>query len=450
VTHPFVDRLPPFNQEAERAVLGAMLRDNEAIPLVVQALNAGEFYYDAHQKVYRAITEMYVEGRPVDLVLLADKLKLKGELADVGSYPYLAELYDTVPTSANAEYHAKLVKETALVRNLIHVSNETLRDAYDRTLPAAELLGQAERRILEIAEFGATGDTTDLKTALRETYDLIDTRLAAARNSADVFTNGVMTGYADLDSLTVGLRNSELCLIAARPSVGKTCLCMNLIRNIIVDQGLPVFMVSLEQSKTELAERLICAQAHVDSHKLRKGYLGEEEIERMMRAGDVLSRCNLLIDDTPQQNMLRISANARRLKLRQGIRVVFIDYLQLIDTDDKKAPRHEQVAQVSRRLKFLARELKIPVVALAQLNRSSEDRQGHKPRLADLRESGGLEADADTVFLLHRPEMYEGGEDNAGVIEIDVAKQRNGPTGEITLTYLKQFMRFENWVQNVI
>jgi replicative DNA helicase len=240
------------------------------------------------------------------------------------------------------------------------------------------------------------------------------------------------------------MQNSELIIVAARPSVGKTSFALNFVRHIVVEERLPVLFVSLEQARVELAERLLCCQARVDSHRLRKGHLNADEIEKLMEAGDLLSQSKLFIDDTPGQNMLRIAANARRLKLRHGLRMVVIDYLQLIDPDDRRDSRQEQVSAISRRLKFLARELNVPVIALAQVNRSSEDRQDHRPRLSDLRESGAIEQDADTVMLLHRPDYHEAGL-NEGIVEVIVGKQRNGPTGDVTLMFIKQYMRFENF-----
>jgi replicative DNA helicase len=441
-----VARLPPQSLEAERCVLGSMLRDNVVIGDVVQILKGQDFYADAHQKLFEGITAINDRGMPVDLVVMAEWLTAQKYLEDVGGYSYLGELWDAAPTAANAEYYAKIVRDKAIVRNLIHAGNEILHDAYDNIASADELLEGAERKILEIAELGISGNTTSLVDALKEAYDRID-----ARANKDLAESGVQSGYADLDELTAGLHNNELVILAARPSIGKTAMAINMIRNIILGDPLrghkpaPVFFVSLEQSRTELAERLLMAHAKVDSHKLRKGgsFLSSEDMSRLISAGDDLRQAKLFIDDTPLQSMLRIAANARRLKKRHDIRLVVIDYLQLIDPENKKDSRQEQVAQISRRLKFLARELKIPVIALAQVNRSSEDRSDHCPRLSDLRESGSIEQDADTVMILHRPGKYEGGsEDN--LIEIHVAKQRNGPTGVVTLTFLKQYMRYEN------
>jgi replicative DNA helicase len=436
-----MDRLPPQNRDAERSVLGSMLRDNAVIGDVVQIISRSEnFYTDAHQKVFEGITKLYDKGKPVDLVLLADYLKEQKHLEDIGGYGYLAELWDAAPTAANAEYYSRIVRDKAIVRNLIHAGNEVLRDAYDQSMPADELLESAERKILDIAQLGITGQTYTLQAALDEAYARIDARHERGHDAI----SGLETGFTDLDNITAGLQNSELVVIAARPSAGKTAFSLNLVRHIGVEMGLPVFFVSLEQSRIELAERLLCCQAKVDSHKLRVGRLGGEDMQRLIDAGNELSKSKIFIDDTPGQGMLRIAANARRLKLRHKIRAVVVDYLQLIEPDNRRDSRQEQVAQLSRRLKFLARELQVPVVALAQVNRGSEDRQDHKPRLSDLRESGAIEQDADTVMLLHRPEMYEPGQ-HEGTTEIIIAKQRNGPTGEITLTYLKQFMRFENF-----
>src|SRR5262245_19845088 len=385
-------RLPPQSREAERCVLGSMLRDNGVIGDVMQIIqHADAFYQDAHQKIFQGIVSLNDKGHPVDLVTLAEWLREQKFIDDIGGYPYLAELWDAAPTAANAEYYARIVRDRSLVRNLIHVSTEILRDAYDQTQPADELLESAERKILDVAQRGLTGQTMTLEAALREAYDRIDSRYTGDVKAI----SGLRTEYTDLDELTAGLQNSEMIIVAARPSVGKTSFALNLVRNIITRERetAPVFFVSLEQSRIELAERLLCSQARVDSHKLRTGRLSREDMQKLIEAGGILRNTKLFIDDSPGQGMLRISANARRLKLRHDIKLVVIDYLQLIEPDNRRDPRQEQVAQISRRLKFLARELSIPVIALAQVNRASEDRQDHRPRLADLRESGCLAGD---------------------------------------------------------
>lgn len=434
------DRLPPHDREAERYVLGSILRDNHVFNDVVQYIRTEHFYFDQHQKIFQVISDLYNQGQPVDLVILADRLKLLKQLEDIGSYPYLSELWDVTPTAANAEYYAKIIRDKAIIRRLIHTGTEILRDAYDQAQQADELLSNAEKKILDIASMGVTGQTCTLYDALKEAYDRIDSR--SKRDHMSV--SGIATGFIDLDEKTAGLQKNELIIIAARPSVGKTAFSLNIVRHAIVEERLPVFFVSLEQARIELAERLLCCQARVDSHRLRKGQLSGDDMQKLIEAGDILRQAKLFIDDNPQQTMLRIAANARRLKLQHDIQLIVIDYLQLIEPENRRDPRQEQVAQISRRLKFLARELQIPVIALAQVNRASEERQDHKPRLSDLRESGSIEQDADTVLLLHRPGKFDGGgEDN--ILEVLIAKQRNGPTGEVTLAYLKQYMRYENY-----
>jgi replicative DNA helicase len=435
------DRLPPHNRDAERSVLGSMLRDNGVIGDVLQMLRVDNFYVDAHQKIFQAICALYDSNKPVDLVVLAEHLKSQKQIDDVGGYGYLGELWDAAPTAANAEYYAKIVRDKAVIRGLIHASTEILRDAYDQVLPADELIEGAEKKILDIAERGIAGQTITLQEALFLAKDRIDHRY----EHGVAAISGLPTGFIDLDNITAGLQNSELIIVAARPSVGKTAFSLAIVRNIIVEERQPVFFVSLEQSRVELAERLLCSHSRVNSQNLRKGTLSSEDMTKLIEASGVLGKTRLFIDDTPGQGMLRIAANARRLKLRENIKLVVIDYLQLIEPENRRDPRQEQVAQISRRLKFLAKELNIPVIALAQVNRASEDRQDHRPRLADLRESGSIEQDADTVMILHRPEMHEPGQ-HEGIIEVIIAKQRNGPTGEITLAYLKQYLRYENYI----
>lgn len=443
---PALDRLPPHSREAERGVLGGILRDPETLSAVQMVVKVENFYYDAHQKVYQAIVDLNAENQPIDIVLIIERLRKGKQLADVGGPEFLTELWDSVPTGANAEYHAKIVRDDAMVRSLIHSGNEILRDAYDRTQSADELVSGAERRIMDIAKAGMIGETFTLKDVVKEAFERIDSR--AGKDSLAL--SGIPTGYVDLDEKTAGLQNSELVIIAARPSVGKTAFALNIVRHVIVEENIPVVFFSLEMARIELAERLLACQARVDSHKIRKGHLNSDDIQKLMDAGDVLRKARLYIDDTPQRSMLQIAATARRLMKKEekngGLRLVVIDYLQLIEPENRRDPRQEQVAQISRRLKFLARDLNIPVIALAQVNRGSEDRQDHKPRLSDLRESGSIEQDADTCMMLHRPGYYDRSDPAADrVLDVIIAKQRNGPTGEITLTYIKEYMRYENY-----
>lgn len=450
---PLADRLPPQNRDAERGVIGGILRDPETLATVQQVIVADNFYFDAHQKIYQALCDLATDGQPIDLVILYDKLRKGKQLEDVGGRDYLVELWEAVPTGANAEYHAKLVRETAMVRGLIHASNEILRDSYDRTQSADELVAQAERKIMDIAKASMVGETKTLSEIVGEAFTRLDSRIG----KDDLSISGLASGYVDLDNITAGLQNSELVIVAARPSVGKTAFALNMVRNIVTDgiangNSPVVLFFSLEMARIELAERLLCCQSRVDSHKVRKGHLNSDDIQKLMDAGDVLKKARLYIDDTPSRTMIQIAASARRLMKKHerdgGLKLVVIDYLQLIEPESRRDPRQEQVAQISRRLKGLARELLVPVIALAQVNRASEDRQDHKPRLSDLRESGSIEQDADTCMMLHRPGKFDGTQDD-NILEIIIAKQRNGPTGEITLTWRKEYNRYENYIADV-
>ena len=390
---------PPNDKEAEKGVLGSLLRDNSLTADIVRTLRAEDYYTFAHQKIYEAITDLHInQGKPADAVTLADYLNEKNLIADIGGHAYLVELWESAPALGNAEHYAEIVRQKAIVRNLIHACTEIQKDAFDQSMPAEELLNASERRILEIAQLGMSDHTTTLHTALDEVYDRLDQRKRLGGEHS-----GIPTGYVDLDNLTAGLQKTELVIIAARPSVGKTSFALNIVRHIVVNENKAVLFVSLEQSRIELAERLLCCQARVNSHRIRTARLDSDDMDKLFNATDVLRQGKLFIDDTPGQNMLRIAANARRLQRRaHGLDLVVVDYLQLIDPDSRRDSRQEQVAGISRRLKFLARELEVPVVALAQVNRSSEDRQDHKPRLSDLRESGAIEQDADVV-MLHAP-----------------------------------------------
>lgn len=432
------DRVPPHSIEAEQGVLGSMLLDNEAIGEIVQLLNDESFYQDRHQRIYRAIIEIYDAAKPVDPMILREELKRREELDDIGGTAYLVELEQAVPTAANAVYYARIVKEKAAARHLIHAATQIVRDSYAETQTAAELLDSAEKKIFQIAQDQMTGQTYQLAEILAMAFDRIDQR---ASQEGQIIS-GTPTGFTELDELTSGLQAGELVIIAARPSMGKTAFALNIAEHVAVDEGIGAFFVSLEQSKLELVERLLCSRARVDGHKLRTGRIGRTEIQSLTEACDVLRPAPLYIDDTPGRDLLQISANARRLMLRHEVRIVIIDYLQLVEPDNKRENRQEQIAAISRRLKNLARELKVPIIALAQLNRAVEAREGHRPRLADLRESGAIEQDADVVMMLHRDEVYNP-DDSPGVAEVIVAKQRNGPIGSVKLAFLKNFMRFE-------
>ncbi|MBY0512330.1 MAG: replicative DNA helicase, partial [Gemmataceae bacterium] len=328
MSDPLVDRLPPHSREAERGVLGGILRDPDTLSSVLQIIREENFYFDAHQKIFHAVKDLFTENQPVDLVLLFERLKANKHLEDVGGQGYLAELWEAVPTGANAEYHAKIVRDHAMIRSLIHSGNEILRDAYDQTESADELVAQAERRILDIAKSGMIGDTKTLTEVVNEAFNRIDARVGADNLSL----SGIPTGYVDLDNLTAGLQNSELVIVAARPSVGKTAFALNVVRHVVVEERLPVLMFSLEMARIELAERLLACQARVDSHRIRKGHLGSDDIQKLMDAGDVLKRSKLYIDDTPMRNMLQIAATARRLmkKEEKGTRTACVGECKIL------------------------------------------------------------------------------------------------------------------------
>lgn len=437
--------LPPHNAEAERNTLGCMIRNNSCIGDVAALVKSADFYRDANQRIFGEILKLRDRHKPVDAAILADGLVKSGQLEDVGGYPYVAELLESSPTGANAEYYARIVRDRSIQRQLLRVGIEITQEAQKMTGEVQEMLASAEQRVLAIAELGVEGETVTLSEAIDEVYQRIDDRHQQAAEGA--FLRGVATGWPDLDEITCGLQNGELIVIAARPSVGKTAFGINLANHAAINLGIPTLFASLEQSNTELTERLVCMRAKVDGHKIRKGRLSANDMQAICTAGDDMRAAPLWWDDSPGQNMLRICANARRLKARKGVRLVIVDYLQLIEPEDRRAPRQEQVSAVSRRLKHLARELKIPVVAMAQVNRGSENRTDKRPKLSDLRESGAIEQDADVVILLHRPEPED---ENAPPmpcqqIEVDVAKQRNGPTDRIVLMFRKSIMKFENF-----
>ncbi|MBX6312722.1 MAG: replicative DNA helicase [Isosphaeraceae bacterium] len=433
------DRLPPQNLEAEQGVLGGILRDNEVLHDIIPILRIEDFYRDSHQVVYRAIRDLYDQGKPVDAILLAEELIRRGEFEKIGGLDTLEQISNSVPHAANALYHAQIVREKAIVRELIEASNEILREGYANTHTAEELLQMAEQRVFQIAEKQVTGDTV----ALAEVVTQAMARISARAETRHPVT-GLATGFFELDDLTSGLHPAQLIILAARPSMGKTAFALNLCEHIAVEQRQGVLFVSLEMGQLELAERLLCARARVDGHKLRTGKsMGNRELQMLGKAYEHLHASPLFIDDTPTRSVLQIAANARRLKLRHGIGLVVVDYIQLIDAEETRDSRQEQIAKISRRLKTLARELQVPVIALSQLNRAVENREDRRPRMADLRESGAIEQDADLVLLLHRPEYYDPN-DQPGIAELIVAKNRNGATGTIKLTFLKNFMRFEN------
>jgi replicative DNA helicase len=433
------DRLPPQNLGAEQSVLGAILLDNDVLHEVVPILKVEDFYRDNHQILFRIIRELYDQGKPIDLIILAEELERRQEFEKVGGMETLAQVARDVPHAVNARYYAQIVREKAVARELIDAANEILREGYSNTHTADDLLELAERRVFTIAEDQATGETVELRDIVTDAMERI-----ARRSEERHPVTGVATGYFELDDITGGFQPAQLVILAARPSMGKTALALNICEYAAVELKKAVLFVSLEMGQLELAERLLCARSRIDGHKLRTGKgLGTREMTLLGKGYEELRAAPLFIDDTAARNMLQITANARRLKLRQKLGLVVVDYIQLVDAEEGRESRQEQIAKISRRLKTLARELEVPVIALSQLNRAVENREDRRPRMADLRESGAIEQDADLVLLLHRPEYYDPN-DQPGIAELIIAQNRAGATGTVKLTFLKNIMRFEN------
>lgn len=433
-------KLPPYNLDAEKGVLGSVLLVNDYLDEVADFLRAEHFYLDAHRKIYEALMGLHDVGvHGFDPLIVAEELEKRGQLGEVGGADALIDILNSVPHAAHAKYYAEIVREKFVLRKLILSCSDILRDCYDSTEPTEDLLSRAEQTIFQILEQEEGGSQIEMKDILLDTFDRIKYRM---EHQGDV--SGLTTGFMDLDKQTNGLQPTELIILAARPSMGKTAFVCNIAEAVAARARKGVLIFSLEQSKLELAERFLCIRAKVQLHKLRKGDLNEQERDDLLHTAGELSEMPLFIDDTPGRTMAQVSAIARRVKRKSGLGVVIIDYLQLLEPDDKRAPREQQIAGITRRLKFLAKEMEIPVIALAQLNRGVELREDKRPKLADLRESGAIEQDADIVMFLHRPEMYNP-EDRPGEAEIVVAKHRSGPTGIVPLSFNKASMRFENY-----
>ena len=433
-------RLPPQNLDAEKGVLGSLLLMNEAIDEVGEFLRTDHFYSDRHRAIYATVLELSEAGtRGIDLVTLAEKLTQTKRLEEAGGLAYLDEILDAVPHAAHARYYAEIVREKFVQRELIRSCTETLTECYDASRPTDEVLQSAEQRLFGILEDQTGGDKIGIRDILFETWERIDER--AARDGGP---SGLTSGFMDLDAKTNGFQPSELVILAARPSMGKTALVCNFAEAIAERTGRAVLLFSLEQSKLELAERFLCIRAKVNGHTMRSGEFDEAERHRLLVASSELNEMPLFIDDKPGRTVSQIAAIARRLKRQKDLGIVIVDYLQLVEPEDKKVPREQQIAFISRRLKFIAKELRIPVIALAQLNRGVELREDKRPRLADLRESGAIEQDADLIAFLHRPEQYDP-EDRPGEAEVVIAKHRSGPTGIVTLTWRAEYMRFDDY-----
>lgn len=442
-TKEVFDRRPPVSIEAEQSVLGSILMMPDCCDEVILICSAEDFFDDANRTIFHHMAEMHNTQQKIDPMLLRERLISAGEFESVGGASYLIKLMNAVATPAHATHYAKIVREKATFRSLITASTEIMQSAYDEASEAKEALSQAEQKIFAILNDRSASMIQHVKDVLHEAVDRIEARLKGEH------TSGVVsTGFSDFDQMTGGLHASELIILAARPSMGKTALAMNIAEYVATREMEPVLFVSLEMSSIELIERMLCSIAKVNGHRLRNGTIQSEDRKRLIKHAGELSNCPFFVDDSPSRTVSEIAAAARRIQRQQdGLGLIVIDYLQLIEPDNPRDPRQEQVAKIARRLKGLARELKVPVLCLAQLNRQAEDSRDHRPRLSHLRESGAIEQDADVVMFVHREEYYVRGEEQeavAGQAQIFVEKQRNGPTGDIDLLWKKDYTRFED------
>ncbi|MEC8338172.1 MAG: replicative DNA helicase [Planctomycetota bacterium] len=445
------DRQLPTSLEAERNTLGSILVLPEVCDDVSLILHPDDFYDGAHRTLYTHIKQMYEDGERIDMTLLVERLKREGDYENIGGAAFLAEITQSVPTAANVVYYANLVRDKAMLRGLIHTGTEIVRDAYEQTQPSREMLNQAEERIFRIRDQRApSSEVAEIHDVLMEAFEQIDAR---AKGGA----SGLPTGFTDLDKLTGGLHPSELVIIAARPSMGKTALAANIAEYSAIEESQPTLFVSLEMSRLELVQRMMCSLGEISGETFRSGFLSADDHKKLIDVSATLGKSPLFVDDTPSRTVTEIGATARRLKRRQGsLGLIVVDYLQLIQPDNSSDPRQEQVAKMARRLKILARELKVPIICLAQLNRQAEMTKDNRPKLSHLRESGAIEQDADVVMMVHREEYYLTAQEREqmrdgshprnclGEADIIISKQRNGPTGEIKLHWFQQFTRFKN------
>jgi replicative DNA helicase len=433
---PDVERTPPQDIAAEQCVLGGMMLSKDAIADVVEVLRGHDFYKPAHQAVYDAIIDLYGRGEPADAVTVAAELSKRGEIARIGGAPYLHTLISSVPTAANAGYYAKIVQERAVLRRLVEAGTRIVQLAYS-TGDADDVVDQAQAEVYAVTERRASEDYLRLSEIMEGALDEID-----AINSRGGQLTGVPTGFADLDQLTNGLHPGQLVIVAGRPSLGKSALAVDFLRSAAIKHGLPSCIFSLEMGRNEITMRLLSAESRVPLHSMRSGTMTDQDWTRLARRMGEVSSAPLFIDDSPNMSLMEIRAKCRRLKQRHDLRLVVVDYLQLMSSPRRVENRQQEVSEFSRSLKLLAKELDVPVVALSQLNRGPEQRADKKPQLSDLRESGSLEQDADVVILLHREDAYERESPRAGEADLIVAKHRNGPTATVTVAFQGHYSRF--------
>lgn len=436
----FLQKLPPQSVEMEQSVLGAILLENEALAKVLEILDERDFYHDAHRWIFQAMIALFEENVPIDLLTVTERLRKNERLEAVGGASYLAELVELVPTAANVWHHARVVREKAVLRGLIRTATSIVTDSYEDTDDVDMLLDRAEQAIFEISQRKATAGFMHINAILKGSFK----RIEQLYERKELVT-GVPTGFIEFDRRTAGLQPSDLIIVAGRPSMGKTAFSLNIAQHVGIHVGRPVAIFSLEMAKEQLVLRMLCAEARIDSSKLRTGFLSREDWPRLTKAAGTLSEARIYIDDTPAQSSLDIRAKARRLRAELGdLALVIIDYLQLMQGRSRSENRQQEISEITRALKALAKELQVPVVALSQLSRAVEQRKPPRPQLSDLRESGAIEQDADVVALIYRDEVYDENSDDKGVAEIIIGKQRNGPTGVVRLAFRGEYTRFEN------
>jgi replicative DNA helicase len=432
-------KLPPQNIEAEQSILGGVLIENDALNTVVEFLEDGDFYREAHQKIFKSMIALSEKNEPLDLITLTNELKKKKELEAIGGASYLAGLVESVPTAANIAYYAKIVKEKSILRKLISAATEIVTKSYQESKDLEAFLDEAEQAIFRISENQVRPAFYPIKEIVKESFKVIE-RLYEKKE----LITGVPSGFKDLDRKTAGFQNAELIIVAGRPSMGKTALCLNIAQHAAINSKIPTAIFSLEMSKEQLAIRMLCSEARVDSARLRSGFLSESDWPKLTMAAGALSDAPIFIDDSAAISVLELRAKARRLKADRGLGLVIVDYLQLMRGRSGAERREQEISEISRSLKALAKELNIPVIAISQLSRKAEDRPGRRPQLSDLRESGAIEQDADVIIFIYRDEVYNPDSDQRGKAEVIIGKQRNGPTGKTDLSFISEFTTFKD------
>ncbi|AIW42417.1 MULTISPECIES: replicative DNA helicase [Paenibacillus] len=438
----FFDRIPPQNLEAEQAVIGSILLQSEALITAMERVQTEDFYDKAHQMIYEAMIELGESGQPIDLVTLTSKIQDKGQLEDIGGVSYLAKLAHGVPTAANVDYYAQIIEEKAMLRRLIRAATQIVSEGYSSGEDVAGMLSDAERKIMEISNGRSGSGFIAIRDVVMEVFDRVE---LLHQNKGN--TTGIPSGFVDLDKMTAGFQRNDLIIVAARPSVGKTAFALNIAQNVAVRAKETVAIFSLEMSAAQLVQRMICAEANLDANVMRTGeFKGDDDWAKLTMGIAALSEAEIYIDDTPGITVADIRAKCRRLKTEKGLGMIVIDYLQLIHGRGKAGEnRQQEVSEISRTLKQIARELEVPVIALSQLSRGVEQRQDKRPMMSDLRESGSIEQDADIVAFLYRDDYYNQETEKKNIIEIIIAKQRNGPVGTVELVFLKNYNKFANY-----